>query len=118
MSGAPPIRIVQSIDLQNPTPVTVDLSGWKLRINDQTVTLPQNARMGPMETVTIHFTAPPATPAAGTSGTTAVGTPTTMGNDIFLGTEGAQLASALRPGARVMLQNPQGQTVTEFALPA
>ena len=41
-----------------------------------------------------------------------------MGDDIFLGAEGTQRASALRPGARVMLQNPQGQTVTEFALPA
>jgi hypothetical protein len=117
MTGMPQIRIIQSIDLQNPTPLTIDLSGWKLKIGGQTVTLPSNARIGPNETATIHFVNPPATPTAG--GTSSTGaTATSSGKDIYLGNEGPQLVSALRPGARLMLENPQGQVVTEFALPA
>jgi hypothetical protein len=101
MAGVPQIRIMQSISLQNPTPLSVDMSGWKLRIGSQTVSLPSNARVGPNEVVTIHF-----------------GEGTSKENDIFLGSQAQQMTSALRPGARLMLENPQGQTVTEFALPA
>jgi hypothetical protein len=101
MTGMPQIRIMQSISLQNPTPLAIDMSGWKLRIGSQTVSLPSNARVGPSETVTIHF-----------------GEGTSQGNDIFLGSQSQQMTTALRPGARVMLENPQGQTVTDFALPA
>jgi hypothetical protein len=112
------IRIVQSFDLNNPTPIAIDLSGWKLRIGGQTVTLPSNARIGPNATVTIHFMSPPTTPTAGTTSTTVNATPTTSGNDIYLGDQGAQLVTALRPGAKVTLENPQGQQMAEFALPA
>jgi hypothetical protein len=101
MAGMPQIRIMQSISLQNPTPLSIDMSNWKLRIGSQTVSLPSNARVGPNEVVTIHF-----------------GEGTSTGNDIFLGPQSQQMTAALRPGARVMLENPQGQTVTEFALPA
>jgi hypothetical protein len=100
-AGMPQIRIMQSISLQNPTPLSIDLSNWKLRIGSQTVSLPSNARVGPNEVVTIHF-----------------GEGTSKDNDIFLGTQSQQMTAALRPGARLMLENPQGQTVTEFALPA
>jgi hypothetical protein len=100
-AGMPQIRIMQSISLQNPTPLSIDISNWKLRIGSQTVSLPSNARVGPNEVVTIHF-----------------GEGTTKDNDIFLGPQAQQLTAALRPGAKVMLENPQGQTVTEFALPA
>jgi hypothetical protein len=101
MAGIPQIRIMQSISLQNPTPLSIDLSGWKLRIGTQTVSLPSNARVGPNEVVTIHF-----------------GDGTSKDNDIFLGPQAGSVTSALRPGAKVMLETPQGQTVTEFALPA
>lgn len=92
---------MQSISLQNPTPLSIDVSGWRIRVGTQTVSLPSNARLGPNEVVTIHF-----------------GEGTSRDNDIFLGPQAQQMTTALRPGARITLENPQGQTVTEFALPA
>lgn len=95
------VRIMQSIALQNPTTVPIDLSGWRLRIGDTSVTLPSGARAAPGETVVIHF-----------------GQGETRGNDVYLGAQAQELASELRPGSRVVLENPQGTVVTEMALPA
>jgi hypothetical protein len=106
---AAPVRIVgaqlnpsgPTLTLQNTGGQPVDMTGWKLRVGTTAVALPANSRVGANETVTIHV-------ASGTS----------TGKDVYLGAEAASLATALRPGARVAIENQAGSTVTEFALPA
>lgn len=100
-TAIPQLKITQSFDLQNPTPMALDLTGWKLRIGTTSVSFPSNSRIGPNETAVIHL-----------------GPGTSSGNDIYLGQEGQALASALKPGARITLEGPNGQMIAEFALPA
>lgn len=85
--------------LRNTGTQPVDLSGWKLRVGNTSATLPQAARISPNETVNVHL-------AAGT----------TTQRDIYLGSEGLALVGALRPGTQVILQNAQGQDVTQFSV--
>jgi hypothetical protein len=86
--------------LRNSGSSAMDLAGWKLRVGSSTASLPATAQVSPGDTVTIHF-----------------GPGTTSGRDWYLGTEAASLMPGLRPGARVQLENPQGNVVSDFALP-
>jgi hypothetical protein len=107
--AAAPVRILgaqlnpsdPTLTLQNTGGQPVDMTGWKLRVGSSTVNMPANSKVGPNETVTIHV-------APGTS----------TAKDVYLGAEAMTLATALRPGARVAIENQSGSTVTEFALPA
>jgi hypothetical protein len=90
-----------TLTLQNTSATQVDMTGWKLKVGASTVSLPSNAKVGPNETVTIHV-------SQGSS----------SGKDVYLGSEASTLVTALRPGAKVMIENQTGATVTEFALPA
>lgn len=87
------------ITLQNQSANPMDLSGYQVRVGTTTVRLPQAARIGPNERLTIH---------------TAMGTTTPQ--DVYLGAEGAALSTALRPGARVALLDNQGNEITQFTV--
>jgi hypothetical protein len=86
--------------LRNSGSSMMDLAGWKLRVGSSTASLPSSAQVSPGDTVTIHF-----------------GTGTSSGKDWFLGSDAASLMPGLRPGARVQLENPQGNVITDFSLP-
>ncbi len=89
-----------TITVQNVSSSAVDLTGWRLRVGSVRAMLPSGARVGPNESVTIH---------------TASGTGTAP--DIYLGTEAAALLAGLRPGASLVLVDPQGTATEGFVLP-
>lgn len=89
-----------TITLRNTSASQLDMTGWQLRVGSDIVSLPNNAQIAPGQTLTLHT-------ARGTS----------MGSDVYLGSEASNLAESLRPGAQVALVNNQGTVVAEFVLP-
>jgi hypothetical protein len=89
-----------TITVQNSGTAAVDLSGWRLRAGTSTAALPANTRVAPGESLTVH-----------------TGSGTSSGQDVYLGQEGAALASGLQPGATVALLDGQGGVVAEMTLP-
>lgn len=108
VAATSPVRIVDArlnptgpaLTVENAGQQEIDLAGWRLRVGEQTLDVPSNARMGPGETLTLHL-----------------GPGTTAGRDVFLGAEATALATGLQPGARIELQNNRGEVVAEIALP-
>lgn len=107
-AAASPVKIA-SVDLSpsdprmtltNTGPTAFDISQFRVRVGNETVVLPANTTLPPGGELVVHA-------AAGTS----------AGNDVYLGAEAAQLATALRPGASIELVSPQGDVVSRFALP-
>jgi hypothetical protein len=86
--------------LRNSGASAMNLAGWKLRVGSATAAMPSTAQIGPGDTVIIHF-----------------GPGTTSAKDWYLASEAASLMPGLRPGARVQLENAQGNVVSDFALP-
>ena len=107
--GSAPVRVTgfqlnpldPTLTLQNTSTGVISMAGWKLRVGTTTVTLPLNASVAPNQNITLHL-----------------GNGTSSANDVYLGPDGLTLVTALRPGARVAVENAQGTAVTEFALPA
>lgn len=90
-----------TLTIQNTSGQAVDMTGWKLQVGSSTVPMPSAAKVAPNDTVTIH-----------------VNNGTTSGKDVYLGSDAATIAGALKPGAKVAIVNQSGSTVSEFALPA
>lgn len=90
-----------TLTIQNMSGQAVDLTGWRLKVGGSAVSMPSATRVGPNDTLTVHV-------ASGAS----------SGKDVYLGNEATMIAAALKPGAKVSLENQTGATVTEFALPA
>jgi hypothetical protein len=88
------------ISLKNTTGEPIILTDWKLQVGSATATIPGNAIAQPGETVTMH-----------------VKTGLSSERDIYLGTEGEALARAGAPGTPVKLSDPEGQVVSETAVP-
>ena len=76
------------------------MSGWKLEVGNQAVTIPGNAIVQPDDTLTLHA-------GAGQS----------SDREIFLGPESEALALAASPGARVRLIDATGQVAAETTVP-
>lgn len=110
-SPSPAAASIRVIDLQlRPDDATatlvntgsqpVDLSGWKVRLGDATVTLPDDIRIGGNERVTLH---------------TAAGTNTEQ--DIYLDESAADLLTAWEPGSDFILEDNRGRQVTKIIVP-
>jgi hypothetical protein len=107
VAGAP-VRITEAslsasdprITIQNTSNQPVDLSGWTLRVGDAAVRLPTNTQAPAGQALVLHAT-------AGTS----------SGRDVYLGQPTPDLMQALRPGARVALEDSSGSTITAMTVP-
>lgn len=107
-SANAPVRILGAqstasdsmITLQNSSASSVDLSGWELQVGSATAQLPTGMVVQPGQTVTLHT-------SSGSSTST----------DVFLGGQATSLAAQLKPGARVILANPNGAPATAFTIP-
>jgi hypothetical protein len=107
IAGAP-VRITDAslsgsaprLTIQNTSTQAVDLSGWTLRVGDAAVRLPTNMQAPAGQTLVLHMT-------AGTS----------SGRDVYLGQPAPDLTQALRPGARIALEDPSGSTITAMTVP-
>jgi hypothetical protein len=76
------------------------VSGWRLEVADQAVTIPGNAIVQPDETLTLH-----------------AGEGRSSDREIFLGPESNALALAAKPGARVRLLDEAGAVKAETTVP-
>jgi hypothetical protein len=76
------------------------VSGWRLEVGNQSVTIPGNAIVQPDEVLTLHA-------GAGES----------SDREIFLGPESEALALAASPGARVRLIDATGKVAAETTVP-
>jgi hypothetical protein len=76
------------------------VSGWRLEVGDQAVTIPGNAIVQPDETLTLH-----------------AGEGRSSDREIFLGPESNALALAAKPGARVRLLDEAGAVKAETTVP-
>jgi hypothetical protein len=90
-----------TISLQNSSASTVDLSGWQLRVGTANAQLPAGLTVQPGQVVTLHM-----------------GSGTNTATDVYLGSLGSTLAPQLKPGAQVVLQNPNGTPATAFTIPS
>ena len=103
-----PVRITETsisgndprITIQNTSNQAVDLSGWTLRVDQATMRLPANTQAPAGQAVVLHAT-------AGTS----------SGRDVYLGQPTPELMQALRPGARVALEDASGSMITSATVP-
>jgi hypothetical protein len=100
-SARPAPRLDFTFTLQNPTGQPVDMRGWRLRVGDQVVALPADAIIPSGQLAQVH-------PYPGE----------TTGNDVYVGAVGPEVIAALRPGARVVLEDRQGRTAAQVVLPA
>jgi hypothetical protein len=107
-SAAPGIQIVDAT-LADATPwVSLRLtdgepqivSGWRLEVGDQAVTIPGNAIVQPDDTLTLH-----------------AGEGQSSDREVFLGPESTTLALAASPGARVRLLDTSGNVMAETTVP-
>ena len=76
------------------------VSGWKLEVGNQAVTIPGNAIIQPDDTLTLHA-------GAGQS----------SDREVFLGPESEALALAASPGTRVRLIDATGKVAAETTVP-
>jgi hypothetical protein len=76
------------------------VTGWRLEVGDQAVTIPGNAIVQPDETLTLH-----------------AGEGRSSDREIFLGPESNALALAAKPGARVRLLDETGVVKAETTVP-
>jgi hypothetical protein len=107
VAGAP-VRITEAslsasdprITIQNTTNQPVDLSGWTLRVGETSARLPANTQAPAGQALVLHV-------QSGAS----------SGRDVYLGQPAPDLMQALRPGARVALEDPSGSTITAVTVP-
>jgi hypothetical protein len=76
------------------------VSGWRLEVGSQAVTIPGNAIVQPDDTLTLHA-------GAGES----------SDREVFLGPDSEALALAASPGARVRLVDATGKVAAETTVP-
>lgn len=76
------------------------VSGWRLEVGDQAVTIPGNAIVQPDDTLTLH-----------------AGEGRSSDREVFLGPESNALALAARPGTRVRLLDETGVVKAETTVP-
>jgi hypothetical protein len=76
------------------------VSGWRLEVGDQSVTIPGNAIVQPDETLTLH-----------------AGEGRSSDREVFLGAESTALALAAKPGTRVRLLDEGGAVKAETTVP-
>jgi predicted small lipoprotein YifL len=76
------------------------VSGWRLEVGDQSVTIPGNAIVQPDDTLTLH-----------------AGEGRSSDREVFLGPESDALALAAKPGARVRLLDETGVVKAETTVP-
>jgi hypothetical protein len=76
------------------------VSGWRLEVGDQAVTIPGNAIVQPDDTLTLH-----------------AGEGRSSDREVFLGPESDALALAAKPGARVRLLDATGAVKAETTVP-
>jgi hypothetical protein len=76
------------------------VSGWRLEVGDQAVTIPGNAIVQPEETLTLH-----------------AGEGRSSEREVFLGPESNALALAAKPGTRVRLLDEAGAVKAETTVP-
>src|SRR5262249_40080368 len=76
------------------------VSGWRLEVGSQAVTIPRNAIVQPDEVLTLH-----------------VGDGDSSEREVFLGPESNALAMAASPGARVRLVDAAGKVAAETTVP-
>lgn len=76
------------------------VSGWRLEVGDQAVTIPGNAIVQPDDTLTLH-----------------AGEGRSSDREVFLGPESTALALAAKPGARVRLLDETGAVKAETTVP-
>jgi hypothetical protein len=100
VAGVQPSATDSTITIRNQGNAAADLAGWQLRVGAATARLPSGARVEPGQTLTVH-----------------TGSGTTSGPDIYLGSDGAALLSAVQPGATIALMNQQNQVVSELTMP-
>lgn len=89
-----------TLTLRNTSNQALDLSAWTLRVANQEIGLPDNARVAAGQALVVH----------------AVGG-NSAGNNIYLGSAAQSAFTALRPGASIALENPSGATVSSFTVP-
>ena len=97
-------------------PTTIDLQDYKLQVGTVSVTLPSGARIATGQNLAIHAGPQPgATPSPGTA---ASSVPASLPNpEVYLGSAGAPLREALKPGSAVQLLEPKGIIVSQFTIP-
>jgi hypothetical protein len=76
------------------------VSGWRLEVGDQAVTIPGNAIVQPDDTLTLH-----------------AGEGRSSDREVFLGPESNALALAAKPGTRVRLLDATGAVKAETTVP-
>jgi hypothetical protein len=76
------------------------VSGWRLEVGDQAVTIPGNAIVQPDDTLTLH-----------------AGEGRSSDREVFLGPESNALALAAKPGTRVRLLDETGIVKAETTVP-
>jgi hypothetical protein len=89
-----------TMTLQNDGAGIVDLSGWTVQVGDTPVKLPSNTEVGPGKSLVLHG-------SIGTSDST----------NVYMGSAFRTALNALKPGTRVILENPSGFTVASFTVP-
>lgn len=106
--GPAPIRIADAsladatpwVSLQNTGNAPIDVGGWRLAVGNQTASLPEDAKIEPGATLTLH-----------------AGDGTDSDHEVYLGSDGNALVSAAQPGALVRLTDDDGQTVAQTTVP-
>jgi competence protein ComEC len=89
-----------SMTVQNSSNSAVDMSGWTLMVGTSTVSLPSGVNIPPGGTIILH-----------------TGSGTNSASDVYLGSSASTLAQQVKPGARIVLQNPSGSPTTAFVVP-
>jgi hypothetical protein len=89
-----------TVTLQNGGSTPIDLSNYTLTIGTVPIKLPPNSRVEAGQRVVIH-----------------TGSGTSTGSDIYLGQDFAVIATAVQPGAVIVLRDANGGTVTQTTVP-